>query len=490
MRITPQEETRLMVEALVERLPKVAEELSSAALPDKSLKKRFYQVVEMLCSDPEKSFPEMADEDKAKLKGLYRFLENKRVEEQVLFEPHAQATCARAAELERVLAVHDTTCICYGGRGTRRGLGRLNDGGHGYCLHCTLCVTADGSRIPLGVLGYEVLVRTEEPKKPRSWREEQKNPDKEKARWWRRVKHTSDVLKGARVKLIHVMDREADDYELLAQMLNAGEHFVVRQRFDRLLELSQEARREGAPRKVHEALAEAKVQFEREVPLSPRKKDRSGEKQKTYPPREGRVARLVGSAMRLSIRRPQDLKDSGLPESIQLNVVRVWEPEPPEGQPGVEWYLMTTEPIERPEQILEVVDFYRARWTIEEFFKALKTGCSIEKRQLETKEALLKALAMFLPIAWRLLLMRSLARSAPELPATVVLSDTQLRILRARPKLKLPEQPTVKDALWAIASIGGHLKHNGAPGWQTIGRGFEKLLALEEGWNLAHSMAR
>ena len=134
-----------------------------------------------------------------------------------------------------------------------------------------------------------------------------------------------------------------------------------------------------------------------------------------------------------------------------------------------------------------MVDFYRARWVIEEYFKALKTGCSLEKRQLETKDSLLNALAVFLPIAWHLLLLRSLAHVAPELPASTVLSETHLLILRARPKLKLSEQPSLEEVLWAIAALGGHKKYNGPPGWQTLGAGFERLRALGEGWDLARS---
>lgn len=487
MRITVEEERRQMLEALHERLPPLVEETGRAELGDRALSKRLEKVVSLFSAAPEKSFPQMAGDNKAALKGLYRFFENKRVSDRVLFAPHAQATLERIEQLERVLLVHDSTCICYGGQGTRKGLGRVNDGGHGYCLHCALAVSADGWRVPLGVLDYEVLVRTEEPKKAKDLAKHQKAPDRESLRWWRLVEQVSKSLEGKPTELIHVMDREADDYELFAKMLKAKMRFVIRQRFDRLLELSEEARQDGSPRKVREALAQAQVRFERQVELSPRKKDRSGEKQKTYPARAGRTARLHGAAMRLSLRRPTDLKNTDLPESVELNVVRVWEPAPPEGQTAVEWYLMTTEPIDTLEQLLEVVDFYRARWTIEEFFKSLKSGCSIEKRQLETKAALLNVLALSLPLAWRLLLLRTLAHDAPQLPATVVLSDNQVRLLCSRPALKLPQKPTIEQALWAIASLGGHLKHNGPPGWQTIGRGFERLLALEEGWNLAQA---
>ena len=127
---------------------------------------------------------------------------------------------------------------------------------------------------------------------------------------------------------------------------------------------------------------------------------------------------------------------------------------------------------------------YQSRWTIEEFFKALKTGCGYEKRQLESYAALSNALAIFSVIAWRLLLVRSVARAYPHATSRSVLSDTQLRLLKHR--LKLTNLPaTAKDALYAVARLGGHLKNNGDPGWQTLGRGFEKLLILEAGWRAA-----
>jgi hypothetical protein len=41
-----------------------------------------------------------------------------------------------------------------------------------------------------------------------------------------------------------------------------------------------------------------------------------------------------------------------------VNVVRVWEPDPPEDEVGFEWYLYTIEPISTPTQLLAVVDYY------------------------------------------------------------------------------------------------------------------------------------
>jgi DDE family transposase len=112
-----------------------------------------------------------------------------------------------------------------------------------------------------------------------------------------------------------------------------------------------------------------------------------------------------------------------------------------------------SEPIDTAEQLLTIVDQYRSRWVIEEFFKALETGCSFEKRQLESYRALSVALAVFLPIAWRLLLARSPSRVHPDAPATTIAPELQLTLLRH--DLQLPSAPTTAKAACAIANSAG-----------------------------------
>ncbi len=73
--------------------------------------------------------------------------------------------------------------------------------------------------------------------------------------------------------------------------------------------------------------------------------------------------------------------DPEVPKSFRLHRIYVDEPDPAEGIEPVRWRLWTLPPIDNAEQLLAIVDIYRARWIIEEFFKALKTGCSPEKRQ-------------------------------------------------------------------------------------------------------------
>jgi hypothetical protein len=193
------------------------------------------------------------------------------------------------------------------------------------------------------------------------------------------------------------------------------------------------------------------------------------------------MARLSFAATHIRIPRPQYL-GSPIPEELALNLVHVIEREPPGEATPVEWLLYTTEPIDKPSQVEEVVDNYRSRWAIEELNSALKTGCAYEERHFESRHALLNMLALSLPIACELMWLRSRARSEPEAPASDVVTATQVDVLRTMGSYKLPEHPTAQDALLAVAAMGGHLKRNGPPGWEVLYRGMVKLKNYEEAW--------
>ena len=125
---------------------------------------------------------------------------------------------------------------------------------------------------------------------------------------------------------------------------------------------------------------------------------------------------------------------------------------------------------------------------IEELNKALKTGCVVQDRQLESYDAILNMLALSLPVAVELLALRSLARTDPDRPATELLSKPELDALRHLSHRPLPKRPTVQDALWCIAGLGGHIKNNGPAGWQVLQRGMEKFKNFAAGWCAAKGL--
>lgn len=443
----------------------LASEVGRKNFADERLNSRLRKLVTGLAVDPTLSLPRVFDS--AGLEAAYRFFSNCKVTPDTILQSHIEATRARCEEQGNFLIVHDSTKFLYRFDGEREGLGHVRrakaHGQQAFFAHVSLAVAADGTRRPLGVAEFS------------SWVRKVDHPVEESLRWERQLRSSAAALRGSKTA-IHVMDREADDYQMFDSLLRDGHRFVVRCQFNRKLET------ELGSEKLYDALARASFTAEREVPLSRRKPTKDAVAEKIHPPRDARTATLSVSAGTFTFNRPQKRKRGTVSESIVVNVVRVSEPAPPEGEAPIEWVLLTKEPIDTPEQQLAIVDYYRARWTIEEYFKAVKSGCNFEKRQLEDYESLINLFAVFAPIAYRLLLIRSEARRIPDAPAIEVVSQDHIDVLRARGRIKLSDNPTTREIYLAIAALGGHLKHNGNPGWSTLSFGLAKLDTLTEGW--------
>jgi hypothetical protein len=438
----------------------MSSELAGAELGDARLSKRLCTLADQLSARPGASFPKALDD--AELEAAYRFFGNEEVTPEAILAPHFRQSARRAAAPARIIVVHDTTAFAFGGQVKREGLGHLiKPSAQGFFGHFSLALAADGTRAPLGLLALETVFRLKKRIGHKNWSPEQSLG--ESARWLRGVEAAEAVLDG-QAQAIHVTDREGDQFALLQALSDAQRPFVIRSFQDRRLADGDEVR-------LRAAATAAKVTFKREVPLSPRPK-LFGPKGDRHPARRFRIAKLSFAATTVELKR----------SPLRLNVIHVFERKPPKGEPAVEWFLLTNLPIDTDENIGFAVDCYRARWTIEEYFKALKTGCQYERRQLESAHSLLNALAILAPVAWRLLLLRHLARAQKRAPASDALTAKQIEVLRAVAKRPLPKKPSARDAMLAVAALGGHIKNNGDPGWLVLGRGMHDLLLLELGW--------
>jgi hypothetical protein len=463
----------------------VFEEFAAADFGDARLTGRLQKVADAVAAAPSDSFPQIANSD-SELEGVYRFLSNERVSPEAILAPHLRATRERTGGGD-VLVVHDTTEFKFGGWVPREGLGRIRrvGGSQGFFGHFALAVAADGSRRPLGLLGLKTLVRSGPPlgRKVTGRHRMSQRRVNESERW-------ADLaleVQGGTPNAIHVMDREADSFELFTKLASAGARFVIRIREgdNRVVE------QDGDRLPMSDVVATEPVLLTRTVPLSRRVPNGTRARHKIFPPRAERTATLEVRSATVTIPRPLwHPKRRQLQRNIVLNVVLVQEVDQPSYAAPVSWMLATTEPVATAAEVERVVDAYRSRWMIEEFFKALKTGCAYEKRQLETFHALVNALAVFAVIAWRLLVLRSTARLNPDAPATDALTPEQVRVLKTLssmkepgvPKIDMPANATAQDALLAVARLGGHIKNNGPPGWQVLGRGYDSLLLLQTGW--------
>jgi hypothetical protein len=458
----------------------VKEELEGVKLGDERRSKRAMAIAERLAESPESSLP-AAMGDRAAVEALYRHLASDEATLEAVLAPHVAKTMQRVAALDTVYAVADTTNFVFSGDAERQGLGPINGKDQGFLAHLTLAVAPD--RMPLGVLGVQVWSRSERREKRDFW-SRRNDHRRESLRWARGMMQTQEQLGDDAQRLVHVADREGDIYELLAALVHQKQRFIVRAAQDRRLvplDKDDEAY-------LFDAAQCTRTAFVLDVPLSARKRSRLPERSKTFPGRRERVAQLSFAARTVTMRRPLH-GTAKLPPSITINIVHVFELGPPLGEPPVEWLLLTNEPVRTDAEIQQVVAGYRARWVIEEYFKAVKTGCAFESRQLESAHTLQALLAYTLIVAYALLLLRSLSRTGRDEDASILLSPVQLSVLRAKNR-KLPAHPTVRQALLAIAEMGGHLKNNGDPGWRTLSKGWAKLVALAEGYELARALGR
>lgn len=404
----------------------------------------------------------------AELEAGYRFLRNPRTDFMELMESVQRATREAALDAGRVLVIHDTTDIeCPSAEPDE--VGYLQTGRPGFYVHHALCVRDDDTACPLGIVWSQLWGRPERSKhrgKAVSGAALSKFEERESDRWLEGLSEARLWTEGCE-RVVHVMDRESDSYRVFEQMDALSADFVLRMRHDRCTE-------EGY---VSDELAHADIRLRRLVPLSDRA--RKTIPRYTHHGRDAREASLVVRSETIRLKPPNYMRTHDV---IEVNVVQVLEEEPPAGVEPISWVLATSLPIATRAQVERIIDIYRARWQIEEFHKALKTGCMFEKRQLESFDSITTLLAICYPIACELLRLRSRARQ-PGIRATEVLRKSLLDCLRAHPKArKIEADPSAEEALAAIAGLGGHQKHNGPPGWQTLAAGYMRLLDFERGW--------
>ena len=149
--------------------------------------------------------------------------------------------------------------------------------------------------------------------------------------------------------------------------------------------------------------------------------------------------------------------------------------------------MLTSLPVDSFEAATRVVDYYGCRWPIEVFFRIYKSGCRIEKKQLETDDSLLPCLALYLIVAWRVHWLTMLGRTCPDLACDVVFAEEEWRsvwtIVRREPAPEVA--PRLNEMIRLVASLGGYLgrKHDGPPGAQVLWIGIQRMRDFALAWH-------
>ena len=177
------------------------------------------------------------------------------------------------------------------------------------------------------------------------------------------------------------------------------------------------------------------------------------------------------------------LRDHRPKEPLPLWAVELREVQPPAGATPLRWVLYTFETVTTVADARRVIDWYELRPTIEDYHKALKTGCHVERRYYETAARLERVTGLLSVVAVRLLQLKTAARETPDRPAVEVAPAQWVKLVQLARRKPVNPRITLREFVRAVASLGGHLgrKRDGEPGWITLWRGFEKLMLLARG---------
>ena len=379
----------------------------------------------------------------------------------------ALETAERCLEQQTILVVQDTTTLNFTPLQRMAELGPI-DSGHfarGMHVHSTLAITV-GGRV-LGVLDQQYWAR---PQPAVRQARQTDGEEKESAKWLYGLERARQALfeaAGERPlpRLIHVMDREGDTYEVLMAMDDCGDSAIIR---------SVQNRRVDDPLSTaHTAVRNPPIQAHATVSVN----------------RQGRRPERIATVDIRSLTATLLPDRSKYPHAWPMtwHLVEVWEPAPPAGVEPLHGLLWTRESIATPGDVLQVVEQYGGRWPIEEFHLVLKSGCQVEKLRLDTWERLEKAVRVNSAVAARIVLLRDVARVTPAAPALQVLQPEEVAALVnhfAKDKPEPAEQLTIGQAIQWIARLGGHLnrKKDGMPGVRTLWRGLQALTLLVAGF--------
>src|SRR6266511_2582161 len=240
--------------------------------------------------------------------------------------------------------VQDTTSLNLTGCRVLPELGPIGSGNlaHGVLLHSTLALTEQGAM--LGVLGLQTWVRPAgDLPGPAA---------KESGKWLHGIDQARQVVwetawaagGAAPPRLIHLMDREGDVYEVLQWVEEVGDSAIIR---------CVQNRRVDDPLRLGHAAVRAQPVL--------------GCVTLTVPRSHGKPARPATVEMRaLTTKLCPDPKKYPHAWPLTWTLVEVWEPNPASEHEALHWLLWTREPATTLTEGQEVVRKYTCRWPSEE----------------------------------------------------------------------------------------------------------------------------
>lgn len=479
----------------------VAEEFGAISFGDKRLNDRLKLFVSQAAGIGE-STPDRA-KSSADLKATYRLVDNPKVNMDEILSCHNQSSIDRCGKHTRVYLAQDTTEFdLTKPKQPVRGAGPLGtDKRNGFFYHPLYAVTEDG--LPLGVV--DQVIWTRDPKSleiPAKERKAERQracfEEKESYRWLDMMQSGEQIARSLpQVQFVMVADSESDIGEVFCEASELPDNydFIVRQsRQHSITSAFDSATGEAiTAATVDLALSQAQWRGERlvsvggrDTPVLPDDKKRVRKQA-----RISREATLSIRAITVTIAGPRRSGGGSL-EDVTVRVVEALELNPPPGEAPIRWVLFTTLPIATVADLVDVLGGYCVRWSVELYFKTLKSGLKIEDMKYETLERYVVAFSMLIVVAWRVEYLKGATRSDPDSSCEKYFTAGEwiaiLAFLRRPVDRKSP--PTLREFMISIAQLGGYInkKSQGDPGSKTIWRGMARFDTIVEAFAAFNQM--
>jgi Transposase DDE domain len=386
----------------------------------------------------------------------------------------AERTAARVAGRD-VVVIQDTSELALGGRRAKaNGYGPVGKGGalRGLLLHAVLAVDA-GTGGVLGLVDAKVWNRKGGKVKPRRAR---KTPQKESQRWLDGTMRAGEVLAAAN-SITGVSDRESDIYEHFARR-PSNVHLIVRACQNRQVETDGADQTDLLFPHVDRLPEQGRLKVK--IPAAPGRK--------------ARVAELAVRFSRVVLCKPRHGAAPDLPATIALTIVDVRETSKPEDGKPIHWKLLTTHEVTSLGEARRIVDFYRLRWIIEEYFHTLKTaGFDIEAADIGDPQVMIKFVTAAAVAAVTVMQLVKARDGTTGQSLADAFDPADRPILEAvsaqlEGKTALQKNPHPKGSLgfaaWVIGRLGGWTGYYGKPGPQVIRRGLDDFQRIKYGATL------
>lgn len=435
------------------------EQWENSIFGDARRTKRAVKIAIDLVNKPAESLPCQLSNWKD-LKGGYRFFNSQEISHESVQKNHRDLVLKTAAKESVVLFIQDTSSLDYTSHSENAGLGPIGKYKEkGIFIQSVLAVSYDQNNPKILGLAHQIAWMRDPAVNYSTETNHAKMKRSRESSVWKDT--LSAMSKPKNALWVSVGDRANDIFDFFIFCQNSDWNYLIRASQNRVT-----VSNDGGKICLKDWARTLPCEVQKTIYLRSRKESLA------------RTINLNVSWGKVTLLMPEIYGKKYKDSKVDVWCIRCWEDAPN----GIEWILLTNLPILNKESALEKVDWYSARWLIEEYHKCLKTGCAIEKRQLRTSKGLLAIIGFLSIIAIKLLELKFIARNSPNELAKKYVAAINLQIICSH--FKLEQASITLQQYWhRIAQLGGFIgrKSDGDPGWQTLWKGQLRLLDMISG---------